>query len=86
MKNTNEIVRKIKKYKLLNTIIWLINIVLIAIPFVQFYNNNKIVIDIYFILISILNIGTFYLTYLINDKLSFYKYQFDYFSKKENQN
>lgn len=72
--------KKIYNFQKLNILIWIINFILIISSFVHYFiNNYNIKIDIYFIIILLLNILSFYLTYLISDKLNFLKYKFKHF-------
>lgn len=81
MVDTNNLRKKIKRFKFFKIIIWLSNILLILLSFFQYYNNGmKLIIDNYFIVLTILNIFTFYLTYLITDRLSFFEYKLNYFN------
>lgn len=82
MVEINDLQKKIKRFKLFKFIIWISNILLILLSFFQYYNNNlKLIIDEYFIILTILNIFTFYLTYLITDRLFFLKYKYNHFNK-----
>lgn len=72
--------KTIRKFKIINIGIWVINIILIFLSFIHFFiNNNKIVLDNYFIVLTLLNILSFYLTYKTFDKLNFYKYKYKHF-------
>lgn len=86
MVDLNCLHKKIKRFKLFKIIIWISNILLILLSFFQYYNNNmKLIIDEYFIILTILNIFTFYLTYLITDRLFFLKYKFKHFNNLQNK-
>ncbi len=86
MVDINDLQKKIKRFKLFKFIIWISNILLILLSFFQYYNNNlKLIIDEYFIILTILNIFTFYITYLITDRLLFLKYKFDHFNNLQNK-
>lgn len=85
MRKIDEIKIQIKRFQLLLVIIWLVNLVLILIPFIQYY-NNMFVYDIWFFVMAILNIVSFYFTYLLSDKLKFNKYSFKHFSSLKNSN
>jgi hypothetical protein len=72
--------KKIKKFKIINIIIWGINLVLVLLSFLHFIlNGNQLIIDKYFIFLTILNLISFYLTFKSFDKLNFYKYQYKHF-------
>jgi hypothetical protein len=72
--------KRIERFKIINIGIWAVNIILIFLSFIHFIiNDNKLIIDKYFIVLSILNIFSFYLTYRIFDKLNFYKYKYKHF-------
>lgn len=86
MIDLNDLQKKIKRFKFFKIIIWISNILLILLSFHQYYNNNmKLIIDGYFIVLTILNIFTFYLTYLITDRLFFLKYKLDHFNNLQNK-
>lgn len=81
MVDLNDLEKKIKKFKIFQVIIWISNILLILLSFFQYYYNNmELITDEYFIVLTILNIFTFYLTYLITHRLSFLKYKFNHFN------
>lgn len=86
MIDLNDLQKKIKRFKFFKIIIWISNILLILLSFYQYYNNNlKLIIDGYFIILTIFNIFTFYLTYLITDRLFFLKYKLDHFNNLQNK-
>ncbi len=86
MVDLNYLQKKIKRFKFFKIIIWISNILFILLSFFQYYNNNmKLIIDKYFIVLTILNTFTFYLTYLITDRLSFFKYKFKHFNNLQNK-
>lgn len=85
MRKTEELKRQIKRFQLLLRITRSVNLVLLLIAVLQYY-NKQFVYDFWFFVIAILNIVSFYLTYLFNDKLKFYKYSFKHFSNLKTSN
>lgn len=80
MIDLNTLGKKVKRYKTLNIFIWIVNLFLLTLSFIQFFiNNYKLIVDRYFIILAILNIISFYLTYLIAERLNFFKYKYEYF-------
>lgn len=80
MKDLNNILRKKKMFERFNILIWFVNIALLVLSFLHFYSNNyKLELDTYFFLLLVLNIVSFYLTYIISEKLHFFKYQYNHF-------
>ena len=81
MNKIAEIKKKMKILKISYYLIWILNVVLLSLSYYQFYyNDNTLVIDLYFIIILLFNVISFHLTYKIADKLHFTKFQFDHFS------
>ena len=74
---------KIKILNILNFLFWIINILLIVIPFYHYWNIG-FKFDMYFWIITILNVLGFYLSYLITDKLVFFKLKHRHFTEKLN--
>ncbi len=54
MVETNNLRKKIKRFKFFKIIIWVTNVLLILLSFFQYYDNMKLVIDKYFISLTIL--------------------------------
>ena len=75
--------KKIKKYKYFNWIIWFINLSLFLGQIV-FYRSTKLTMDFVFLFFFILNIVSIYFTYKLNDRLSFFKYRFNYYTNLNN--
>lgn len=81
MNKIAEIKKKMKILKISFYLIWILNAILLLLSYYQFYyNDNKLVIDSYFITLLLFNTISFYLTYKIADKLHFAKYQFNHFN------
>lgn len=85
MRKTEELKLQIKRFQLLLGITWFVNLVLLLIPVLQYY-NKQFVYDFWFFVIAILNIVSFYFTYLFSDQLKFYKYSFKHFSNLKTSN
>ena len=82
--NIDELDAVKNKIKILNTLNYLfvaINILLIVIPFVHYWSVG-FEFDTYFLIITILNIIAFYISYVIINKLVFLKNQHRHFSDK----
>lgn len=72
---------KIKLLNVLNYLFLVINIILIVIPFVHYWSVG-FKFDTYFLIITILNIIAFYISYLIVNKLVFFKNKHKHFTYK----
>jgi len=73
--------RKIKALKVLDYIFWVVNILLIVIPFYHYYKKG-FSFDLYFALVTVLNILGFYCSYIITDKTLYFKRKHQHFSEK----
>ncbi len=85
--NTNELIalqKKIKVLHFLNVLFLAINIILIVIPFIHYWSVG-FKFDTYFIIVTILNIVAFYISYVIANKLTFFKIKHRHFTEKLNQ-
>lgn len=72
--------KKIKIFKALKLIMWLINFILLLLSIIPFFIYHKTIINYTFIIIGAFNLISFYITYLITNKLNFLKYKFNHFS------
>jgi hypothetical protein len=77
--------RKIKALNILNICFWIINALLIIIPLWHYYLIG-FKFDLYFTIITILNIIGFYLSYIITVKLIYYKHKYIHFTEKHKFN
>jgi hypothetical protein len=77
--------KKIKVLNILNILFLAINALLIIIPFYHYYAIG-FKFDLYFLIITILNIIGFYLSYIITDKLVFFKNKHKHFTEKYKSN
>jgi TRAP-type uncharacterized transport system fused permease subunit len=76
-----EIKKKMKNLQISYYLTLILNVILLSLSYCHFYyNDNKLVIDLYFIIILLFNLISFYLTYKIANELHFTKYQFEHFS------
>lgn len=75
------LVKKIKLFNVLNIIFWIVNIVLIVVPFVHYYRVG-FAFDLYFVIVTAANIIAFWGSYKIMDTLVFYKNRHRHFSEK----
>lgn len=73
--------KKIKALSFLNIIFLLINALLVIIPLHHYYEVG-FEFDLYFIVITILNVVGFYLSYVITDKLIYLKNKHRHFAEK----
>jgi len=70
----NTLQKRIKLFEKLGTASWILNIVLLALSIYQFILVGcRFKIDTFFIIVNLLNIITFYLTYKVYDALSLYR-------------
>lgn len=72
---------KIKILNFLNIIFLIINLLLIIIPFYHYWLEG-FKFDLYFVIITILNIIAFYLSYIITNKLVYFKNKYNHFNEK----
>jgi hypothetical protein len=72
---------KIKILNFLNYIFIVINILLVVIPFFHYWSAG-FKFDTYFTIITILNISAFYISYIIVNKLLFFKNKHRHFTDK----
>ena len=72
---------KIKIYNALNVLFWILNIVLIVVPFVHYYRVG-FEFDMYFLVVTAVNIIVFWISYKIMDTLVFYRNRHRHFSEK----
>lgn len=75
---------KIKILNVLNYLFLAINILLIVLPFIHYWSVG-FKFDTYFLIITILNIVAFYVSYVIANKLVFFKNKHRHFTEKLNQ-
>ncbi len=80
-KELNNLKNKIKILSVFNIVFLIINIFLIVIPFFHYWSHG---FKSYLLIITILNIIAFYISYLIANKLVFYKNKHRHFSHKLN--
>lgn len=81
IKELNNLKNKITKLNALNVIFLIINIFLIVLPFVHYYSSG-FKFDTYFIIITLLNIVAFYISYFITNRLVFLKNKHRHFTDK----
>lgn len=74
--------KDLKRFGTIYIMIWVINLALFIGQF-AYYFFNKVDLDIVFIIFSVLNIVSLYLTYKINDRYSFLKYRYNYYKNKQ---
>lgn len=74
--------KDLKRFGTIYIMIWIINLALFIGQF-AYYFFNKVDLDIVFIIFSVLNIVSLYLTYKINDRYSFLKYRYNYYKNKQ---
>jgi hypothetical protein len=74
--------KDLKRFGTIYIMIWTINLTLFIGQF-AYYFFNKVDLDIVFIIFSVLNIVSLYLTYKINDRYSFLKYRYNYYKNKQ---
>lgn len=72
---------KINYLKVFNYVFLIINIVLIVIPFVHYWSIG-FQFDVYFFIVSLMNIVAFYVSYLIVNKLNYYTRKYYHFENK----
>ncbi|GEM_PF-4368753 len=72
---------KIKALGFLNVVFLIINALLIVIPLYHYYQTG-FRFDLYFIVITVLNIVGFYLSYIIADNLIYFKNKHRHFAEK----
>ena len=77
----NALRNKIKLLNILNIVFLIFNLFLIIIPFYHYWADG-FNFDLYFIIITILNIIGFYLSYIISYKLVFFKSKHRHFNEK----
>lgn len=85
--NKNELELLRKKIIILNVsnyIFFALNIILIVIPFTHYWSIG-FQFDIYFIVVTALNILAFYISYLIANKLNFFRKRHRHYTEKLNQ-
>ena len=75
--------KNIIKLNALNIIFNIINVLLIIIPFYH-YLNNGFQFDNYFIIITILNVIGFYVSFKLANKLIYFKLKHKHFTEKLN--
>ena len=70
----NTLQKRIKLFEKLGTASWILNIVLLGLSIYQFILVGcRFKIDTFFIIVNLLNVITFYLTYKVYDTLSLYR-------------
>jgi hypothetical protein len=77
----NNLKNKIKTLNALNIIFLIINFLLIVMPFIHYWSDG-FKFDTYFLIITILNIIAFYISYVIANKLVFLKNKHRHFTDK----
>jgi hypothetical protein len=77
----NTLSNKIKIYNVLNVLFWIINIVAIVVPFIHYYQVG-FAFDMYFLIVTVVNIIVFWISYKIMDTLVFYRNRHRHFSEK----
>jgi hypothetical protein len=71
--------KRITLFKKLGKLSWILNIILLGLSFYQFVLvGYRFKIDAFFVIVNILNVITFYLTYKIYDRLSLYRLRYSY--------
>jgi hypothetical protein len=71
--------KRITLFKKLGKLSWILNIILLGLSFYQFVLvGYRFKIDVFFVIVNILNVITFYLTYKIYDRLSLYRLRYSY--------
>ena len=73
--------KKIKALFFLNVLFLIINALLIIIPAYHYYQTG-FGFDLYFIIVTILNIAGIYFSYIITDKLVYLKNKHRHFAEK----
>jgi hypothetical protein len=73
--------KKIKALNYLNILFYVVNALLIIIPLYHYYEIG-FKFDLYFVIITILNIIGFYVSYIIIDKLIYFKRKHKHFTEK----
>lgn len=77
----NTLSNKIKIYNVLNVLFWIINIVAIVVPFIHYYQVG-FAFDMYFLIVTVVNIIVFWISYKIMDTLVFCRNRYRHFSEK----
>ena len=73
--------KKILILKWLNIFFTVVNLLLIVFPIFH-YLEHEFNIDLYFLIVTLLNVIGFYASYKIIDKLNFLKRRYEHFSTK----
>jgi hypothetical protein len=76
--------KKIKVLKILNSILFIANLLLIIFPIIH-YLKFEFAFDLYLLTVTILNIMGFYFSLKTSQKLRFYKLKHAHFSEKNNK-
>ena len=77
--NLAELEVMIRRFERLGTLSWVLNIVLLGLSIYQFILVGwTIKIDVFFIIVNVLNILSFYATYKVYDRLALYKLRHTY--------
>lgn len=76
--------KKIKVLKILNSILFIANLLLIIFPVIH-YLKIEFAFDLYLLTVTILNIMGFYFSLKTSQKLRFYKLKHAHFSEKNNK-
>jgi len=75
----NTLQKRIKLFEKLGTASWILNIVLLGLSIYQFILVGcRFKIDTFFIIVNLLNVITFYLTYKVYDTLSLYRLRYNH--------
>jgi len=76
----------VRRYDIYNRLAWVLNVVLLALSFYQFHLvGYAIVVDRFFVIVNVLNVASFYLTYKIFDRLCLYRHRLDYIQDNQTQ-
>lgn len=71
--------KKIRLFGHLGTVSWVANLILLGLAIYQFILvGYTIKVDTFFIIVNVLNVVTFYLTYKVYDHLALLKVRHDY--------
>jgi len=74
-----ELAKSIRLFRHLGTASWVANLVLLGLAIYQFILVGcTIKVDTFFIIVNVLNVVTFYLTYKVYDHLGLLKVRHDY--------
>jgi hypothetical protein len=77
--NLAELEVLIRRFERLGTLSWVLNIILLGLSVYQFILVGwTIKIDVFFIVVNVLNVLSFYATYKVYDRLALYKLRHTY--------